>query len=684
MEGRLVPLGLRQDDTKRGKQERSNVRQNSRYAVVESTIFSPPVKRRAELPYAYLFMVGTVLIATLLRMVLRPVLQLEHPFVTYTLAVIIVSCLWGMRPGFIAGALGVLLGIPLFMRPSDLATTAGALQVGIFLATSFTIAAICGSVRSARKQAEFAAALAKENQRRIEREIEAREQAQDAAREANDQTRKLLDRIAEAMLTLDLDWQVLYANENAASLLDVEQEALIGQCFWDVLDGAQRLELQSLLEKVFETGMPSRFELYEEAARHWIEYRAYPTPDGVSLFARDITEDKRTRTALEESEERYRAFLSQSSEAMWRVELREPVSTALAPDQQIEEFYSNAYLAECNDTMARQYGFDSAEEIVGLRLGDLLPREDQRNIEYLRNFIRSKYRMDGAESYEVDRNGDRRIFLNNLLGIQGDGMLLRAWGTQRDITGQKEAEAEIRKLNAELEHRVEERTRELKSANKELEAFCYSVSHDLRAPLRSMMAQSIILQEDYSAKLDQDGNNTLKRLANAAKNMAHLIDDLLELSRLQRTEMRREDVDLSDLAQSIAAELSSRGTCTATNFSIQPHLHVVADKGLLRVAMMNLIENACKFAGRSESPCVEVGCCDAGGRMAFYVRDNGVGFDMKYVDKIFRPFERLHRAEDYPGTGIGLANVERVIERHGGQIWAEGELGHGATFFFTI
>src|SRR5207253_7866538 len=175
--------------------------------------------------------------------------------------------------------------------------------------------------------------------------------------------------------------------------------------------------------------------------------------------------------------------------------------------------------------------------------------------------------------------------------------------------------------------------------------------------------------EDYGPKIDEEGRGTLKRLAGAAKNMAQLIDDLLALSRLQRTEMRKEDVNLSEMAQAIVQELKSRGA--DAEFIVQPNLHAVADKGLLRVVMMNLIENASKFASKSENPQVEVGCCLIEDKTTYYVKDNGVGFDMKYVDKIFRPFERLHRSEEYPGTGIGLANVERVVERHGGRVWAE-------------
>jgi PAS domain S-box-containing protein len=683
MEGRLAPLRVRPED---GQRQRPNFRKTdpgTGKAVVKAPRPSARVRHRNEVFFSYLVMVAALLVATLLRMALSPLLKEQYPFATFTLAVITVSGLRGLRPGLLAALAGAAIGIPVFAGADVLVDPKGITGLCVYLATSVTVAVLCGSFRSARTQAEMAASLAKERQARLERETEAREEAQDAAREADDRTRKLLDRIAESMLTLDMDWQVLYANDNAARLLHAG-EGLEGKRLTEVLSGDFRTQLMERLQHACDSGLPTRFELIESSTKEWIEYRAYPTPDGVTLFARDITEERRTRIALEESEERYRAFLAQSSEAIWRFELDKPVAIDLPLAEQIDAFYQYGYLAECNDTMARQYGYHSAGEIIGKRLGDLLPRGDARSTEYLRNFIRSNFRLESAESTDLDKKGHRHVYVNNLLGIEKDGLLLRAWGTQRDITQQKLAEAAVRNMNSELEKRVEERTLELRSANKELEAFCYSVSHDLRAPLRSVISQSNILLEDHSDRLDGAGVASLHRLIKTAKNMATTIDDLIELSKLQRIDMQKEEVDFSGLAEFVAQELCSRGTCLSTEFVIQGGLSAFADKGLLRVALMNLMENACKFASKGEHPRVEIGCVTVNGVRSFFVRDNGVGFDMRYVDKIFRPFERLHRAEDYPGTGIGLANVERVVERHGGRVWAEGELGKGATFFFTL
>jgi signal transduction histidine kinase len=242
----------------------------------------------------------------------------------------------------------------------------------------------------------------------------------------------------------------------------------------------------------------------------------------------------------------------------------------------------------------------------------------------------------------------------------------------------REAEREhIRRLNVELEARVQERTQELQAANEELEAFCYSVSHDLRAPLRAIMSTSRILL-DESANLSDDDLEMLERQASAAKRMSVLIDDLLNLSRLGRRAMERGEFDFSALAKEVADEVIGRDWAAAPTVEVQPGLCVCADQGLIRIMLENLIENACKYS--PDGGCIRIGLDEDG----FFVQDEGVGFDMQYAHKLFLPFERLVHDHEYPGTGIGLANVERIVKRHGGRIWAESEPGKGATFRFSL
>jgi signal transduction histidine kinase len=231
---------------------------------------------------------------------------------------------------------------------------------------------------------------------------------------------------------------------------------------------------------------------------------------------------------------------------------------------------------------------------------------------------------------------------------------------------------------------IKQKNQQLESLNKELEAFSYSVSHDLRAPLRSIDGFSKILLEDYDDKLDDTGRDHLHRVRVATQRMSQLIDDMLALSRITQMSMRIQDIDLSKLAQTIADEYTRREPGRTVEWRIQQGLTAKGDEALLKIAITNLMDNAWKFTSRKEKATIEIGSAEVDGEKAFYIRDDGAGFDMQYVHKLFTPFQRLHTTDIFPGTGIGLAIVQRVINRHSGRVWAEGEEGKGSTFYFTI
>lgn len=375
----------------------------------------------------------------------------------------------------------------------------------------------------------------------------------------------------------------------------------------------------------------------------------------------DLTQELEQRVALRTtellaSEERFRSLAVTANEGIVTADRRGCIT----------------YL---NPAAERTFGY-SAGEVLGQQLTVLMPERFQEP--HRRGLAR--YLATG-EAHVIGRTVE-------LAGRRKDGtefpleLSLASWhqddepafaGIIRDITERKQIEEALQRSAADLE-----------VANKELEAFSYSVSHDLRAPLRGIAGFSQALLEDYDDALDDTGRDYLRRLVAASGRMGVLIDDLLELSRVTRHELQPERVDLSALAQSVATELCQREPRSRVQVVIAPGLEARGDASLLRIALQNLLHNAWKFTGRHEQASIEFGTTERDGVRVYFVRDDGAGFDMRYAEQLFRPFHRLHRETEFPGTGIGLATVQRIVHRHDGRLWAEGAVEQGATFYFTL
>jgi PAS domain S-box-containing protein len=326
----------------------------------------------------------------------------------------------------------------------------------------------------------------------------------------------------------------------------------------------------------------------------------------------------------------------------------------------------------------------SREDIIGLKDHDLFPAEMAD--EFLAN-DKVAAKSGGPVQFEEiapGSDGPHTYLTIKFPLIGSDGEAYAVCGISTDITDRKRAEQEVRLFNVKLEQRVRERTAELEASTKELDAFAYSVSHDLRAPLRSLHGFSQLLLEDYSDLLDDTGISHLRRLQVNATLMAQLLDDLLRLSRTTRVELRRQSIDLTAMAESILQDLAAEEPERSVKLVVEPELHGVGDLHLVRLAMQNLIANAWKFTGGKSVAEITIGSILHDSQPVFFVRDNGAGFDPRFANKLFEPFQRLHSASDFEGSGIGLAIVQRVVLRHGGTIWAESAPDEGATFFFSL
>jgi PAS domain S-box-containing protein len=425
---------------------------------------------------------------------------------------------------------------------------------------------------------------------------------------------------------------------------DVQQLTLLIEGMWSIIRQQKAKEEIQKLNEELEQRVIERTQQLEDMNRRLED---------------EIVERKQIEKALKEEELRYRALFEQSPEGILLID----PETALP--------------IEFNETALRQLGY-SHNEFAQMRVSDYeaieKPEDTKAHIE--------KILREGRDDFETKHRTKNGEIKNVLVTVQMLDLYSKPvfHCIYRDITELKQAEIAISELNEMLQHRA----LELEAINKELEAFSYSVSHDLRAPLRSIDGFSKALLEDYHEKLEGEGRDYLQRIRKASQHMGQLIDDLLNLSRVARNEMHQDLVDLSEMVKEIASDLQEARADRIVKFIIEDGVMVKGDSRLLRIFLENLIGNAWKFTEKNPDAVIQFGSLQYDGKTLYFIRDNGAGFDMTYANKLFGAFQRLHTQAEFPGTGIGLAIVYRIIQRHGGKVWAEGEPGKGATFYFTL
>ncbi|TAE54712.1 MAG: PAS domain S-box protein [Nostocales cyanobacterium] len=511
-------------------------------------------------------------------------------------------------------------------------------------------------------------------------EITSFKETQSALKASENKFRELAENIDQVFHVNSADLsEILYISPAYEKIWGVSRESVYEdpQSWLNSVHEDDQEHIKAVCQRLIQ-GEPLKTEyriISTDGKIHWISARVFPIYDQFGKISRhvgvgtDITERKQVEIALKESEERYSSLIKATAQVIWTTDA---TGQFITPQDSWKAFTGQSF-----------------SEHQGWKWQNALHPDDREFTKRIWLQALENRSLYENECRICNRNGEYRYFwVRGVPIINHDGSIREWVGACTDITERKQDVLEIKELNETLEERVKQRTAQLAAANKELEAFSYSVSHDLRAPLRGIDGFSKTLLERYADKLDDRGKHYLTRVRACSQRMGELIDDILQLSRVTRAEMEFTRVNLSAIAQEIAQELSENEPQRQVEWLITPNLLVQGDPRLLRIALENLLNNAWKFTSKKTPAKIELNVINTVSENRDYktyvISDNGDGFDQSYVHKLFQAFQRLHSGEEFPGTGIGLATVKRIINRHGGDVWATGVVAGGASFYFTL